>query len=83
MTERWNAGCPVVVVMVWCLTPLSTIFQLHCGDQFYWWKKTGIPGENHPPATSHWQILSHNVVSCKPHLDGNLIYKVNGDRHWL
>jgi len=26
-------------------------------------EETGVPGENHRPTASHWQILSHNVVS--------------------
>jgi hypothetical protein len=29
-------------------------------------EETGVPRETHRPAASHWQTLSHNVVSTTP-----------------
>ena len=30
-------------------------------------EETGVPRENHRPVASHWQTLSHNVISSTPH----------------
>ena len=44
-------------------------------------QETGVSGENHRPVASHWQTLSHNVVSSTPRLSGIRSNNVSGDRH--
>ena len=48
-----------------------------------WVQETGVPGENRGPATSHWQTLSHNVVSSTHRRNRIRSHNVSGDRHWL
>jgi hypothetical protein len=46
-------------------------------------EETGLPRENHLPATSHWQNLSHDVVSSTPRLSGIRTYNFSGARYWM
>jgi hypothetical protein len=42
-------------------------------------EETGEPGENHRPAASHCQTLSHNVVYLA--LSRIRTHNISGDRH--
>ena len=51
-----------------------------------WWsvllvEETGVPGENHQPAASHRQFVSHNVVSSTSRLRGIQTHNLSDDRH--
>jgi hypothetical protein len=67
---------------LWCLMPLSTIFQLYCGVQFYWWTKPEYPEKTTDMSQVTLQTLSHNVSST-PRMSRVRTHKVSDDRHGL
>ena len=62
------------------IMPLSAIFQLYVGGQFYWWRKQRVARENHRHVASHWQTLSHNVSSSTTAMNGIRTRNCSGDR---
>ena len=63
---------------LWCFNNISDISW----QTVLLVEETRVLTENHQPAASHWQTLSHNVVSSgiQTHVSGYLVFKINSHK---